>query len=110
MLTAFYMLTARTIFRDRLDAMARPFIRKGLQLPSLLIRPMSKRWGSYTASGRIILNLDLVRAGPLLIDYVICHELTHGFHADHGKEWRDLLSTVMPDWQSRKACLETLLR
>jgi predicted metal-dependent hydrolase len=34
-----------------------------------------------------------------LIDYVICHELTHGFHADHGKEWQNLLSTVMPDWE-----------
>jgi hypothetical protein len=110
LLTAFYASTARTIFRDRLAAMAHPFIRKGLPLPSLLIRPMSKRWGSYTASGRIILNLDLARAGPLLIDYVICHELTHGFYSDHGKEWRDLLSTVMPDWESRKARLEALLR
>lgn len=110
LLTAFYALTARSIFPYRLDAMARPFIRKGLQLPSLLIRPMSKRWGSYTASGRIILNLDLVRASPRLIDYVICHELTHGFYLDHGKNWRDLLSTVMPDWESRKARLEALLR
>jgi predicted metal-dependent hydrolase len=32
-----------------------------------------------------------------MIDYVICHELAHAFNADHGKEWRDLLCTVMPD-------------
>jgi predicted metal-dependent hydrolase len=110
LLRAFYALTARSIFQDRLDGMARPFIRKGLHLPCLLIRPMSKRWGSYTASGRIVLNLDLVRASPLLIDYVICHELTHGFYPDHGKDWRELLSTVMPDWEGRKARLEALLR
>jgi hypothetical protein len=71
---------------------------------------MSKRWGSYTPSGKIILNVDLVRASPLLIDYVICHELAHAFYPDHGKDWRDLVSTVMPDWESRKARLEALLR
>src|SRR5580693_3692216 len=37
---------------------------------------------SYTRSGRIVLNVDLIRASPMLIDYVICHELTHAFHSD----------------------------
>jgi predicted metal-dependent hydrolase len=110
LLMAFYSVAARSIFRERLDAMAPPFVRRGLQVPPLIIRPMKKRWGSYTPSGRIALNVDLVRASPLLIDYVICHELAHAFHADHGKEWQNLLSTVMPDWESRKARLEALLR
>lgn len=110
LLMAFYGLTAKGVFPERLAAVAPPFIRKGLERPALIIRQMSKRWGSYTASGRIALNVDLVRASPLLIDYVICHELAHGFHADHGKGWRDLLFTVMPDWESRKASLEALLR
>jgi predicted metal-dependent hydrolase len=110
LLMAFYALTAKSVFRERLEAMAPPFVRKGLELPGLIIRPMLKRWGSYTAAGRIALNIDLVRASPMLIDYVICHELAHGFHADHGKEWRDLLYTVMPDWESRKASLEAFLR
>jgi len=98
------------VFRDRLTVMAPPFIRRGLELPALVIRMMTKRWGSFTAGGRIVLNVDLVRASPLLIDYVICHELAHGFHHDHGKGWKDLLSTVMPDWESRKARLESVLR
>ncbi len=71
---------------------------------------MSKRWGSYTPKGRIVLNVDLVRASPILIDYVICHELAHAFYPDHGKEWRNLFDTVMPDWESRKARLEAFLR
>jgi predicted metal-dependent hydrolase len=104
------MSTARTIFRERLEAMAPPFLRKGMTFPSLMILAMSKRWGSYTTSGRIVLNVDLVRASPSLIDYVICHELAHGFYGDHGKEWKSLLSTVMPDWESRKERLELLLR
>jgi hypothetical protein len=46
----------------------------------------------------------------MLIDYVICHELAHAFHPDHGAEWRKLLESVMPDWEMRKASLEALLR
>jgi predicted metal-dependent hydrolase len=65
--------------------------------------------GAATAAGRIVLNVDLVRASPLLIDYVICHELAHAFHRDHGKGWRHLLSTVMPDWEARKERLESSL-
>ena len=49
--------------------------------------------------------MDLVRASPPLIDYVICHELTHGFYPDHGKDWRGLLSTVMPDWEAGRPLL-----
>jgi predicted metal-dependent hydrolase len=56
------------------------------------------------------LNVDLVRAGPHLIDYVICHELAHAFYGNHGGEWQDLLSSVMPDWKQRKSQLEAMLR
>ena len=75
-----------------------------------MIRRMSKRWGSYTPSGRIILNVDLVRVSPALIDYVICHELAHAFHPDHGMKWRNLFNSVMPDWEDRKSRLEAFLR
>ena len=110
LLTAFYAVAARKVFQDRLDAVAAPFLRKGLKRPSLVIRKMTKRWGSYTPKGRIVLNVDLVRASPAQIDYVICHELTHAFHPDHGKEWRNMLSNIMPDWEVRKFMLETQLR
>jgi len=52
----------------------------------------------------------MVRASPILIDYVICHELAHAFYPDHGKEWRNLFDMIMPDWESRKARLEAFLR
>ena len=110
LLATFYAATAKGVFRERLSAVAPPFVRKGMELPGLIVRTMTKRWGSFTAGGSIVLNVDLVRASPLLIDYVICHELAHAFHPDHGKGWRDLLSTIMPDWESRKARLEAVLR
>jgi predicted metal-dependent hydrolase len=110
LLTAFYTVEARSLFSERLGAILPPFQRRGLKRPRLVIRRMTKRWGSYTARGNITLNLDLVRACPDLIDYVIAHELAHSFHGDHGEEWRNLLSSVMPDWEERKTALEMTLR
>lgn len=110
LLQTFYRLKAREVLRQRFEIVLEPFVRKGLRRPSLVIRPMSKRWGSYTPSGRVVLNIDLVRASPRLIDYVICHELAHAFYPDHGHEWRALLETVMPDWKKRKDELEAALR
>ncbi|QPA25815.1 M48 family metallopeptidase [Brucella anthropi] len=110
LLQAFYRLRAREVFRQRFDIVLKPFVRRGLRRPSLVIRPMAKRWGSYTPSGRVVLNIDLVRASPRLIDYVICHELAHAFYPDHGDGWRELLKTVMPDWEERKQALEAALR
>lgn len=110
LLQAFYRLKAREVLRQRFDIVLEPFVRRGLRRPSLVIRPMEKRWGSYTPSGRVLLNIDLVRASPGLIDYVICHELAHAFFPDHGDGWRDLLKTMMPDWEERKEMLEAALR
>jgi hypothetical protein len=109
LLTAFYAITARCLFSERLDSVASPFIRRGLRKPEIIIRRLTKRWGSLSPKGRIVLNIDLVRASPMMIDYVISHELAHAFHPDHGKEWQSLLDTVMPDWKARKASLEKLL-
>lgn len=110
LLQSFYTLTARAIFQQRFEVVAEPFIRKGLKRPVLVIRTMSKRWGSFTPKGRVVLNVDLVRASPRLIDYVICHELAHAFFPDHGDGWRSLLGTIMPDWEKRKVQLEEALR
>jgi len=110
LLQTFYRLRAREVLRQRFEIVLEPFVRKGLRRPSLVIRPMAKRWGSYTPSGRVLLNTDLVRAQMRLIDYVICHELAHAFYPDHGDGWRALLETVMPDWKERKEELEAALR
>lgn len=110
LLQSFYRLKAREVLRQRFDIVLEPFVRRGLRRPSLVIRPMAKRWGSYTPRGRVLLNIDLVRASPGLIDYVICHELAHAFFPDHGDGWRKLLKTVMPDWEKRKEVLEAALR
>lgn len=101
-----YRLQAHRFMPERLRVVLPPFERQGMDRPQLIIREMTHRWGSYTAKGNLVLNADLVRASPSLIDYVIAHELAHALHADHGPEWEALLTRVMPEWRNRKDELE----
>lgn len=110
LLDAFYSIQAKSTFSARTMEVLPAFERKGLRQPKLVVRRMTKRWGSYTTAGTLVLNVDLVRADPISIDYVICHELAHAFFPDHGNGWRKLLDSVMPDWQRRKDLLERKLR
>jgi predicted metal-dependent hydrolase len=67
---------------------------------------MVKRWGSFSQRGVIYLNPELIKAPSHCIDYVVTHELCHLRHPNHTKSFYNLLSSVIPDWQMRKARLE----
>jgi predicted metal-dependent hydrolase len=109
LLRHWYGLQSHRIFPIRLDVAAPPFLRLGVVKPRLIVRPMSQRWGSFTAKGNLVLNSELAQASPHLIDYVIAHELAHALHPDHGPNWQGLLTQTMPDWRKRKDDLERQL-
>lgn len=109
LLNHYYRLEAHQEFPLRLQQLAPLFASEGMDVPKLVIRPMTKRWGSYTPKGSLVLNLDLIRAPIRCIDYVIVHELAHAFEPDHGPSWRRLMDKAMPDWRDRKQQLETKL-
>jgi predicted metal-dependent hydrolase len=81
----------------------------GCQPPLPIFRSMPRRWGSWSRSGRISLNPELIRAPTACIDYVITHELIHLIHPHHGAAFYELLETLMPDWRNRKQRLERTL-
>jgi glyoxylate carboligase len=62
--------------------------------PVLVMRSMSRRWGSYNGLGRVLLNPDLIRAPTACIDYVITHELVHILHPNHGQKFYELLESL----------------
>lgn len=74
--------------------------------PGFSLRRMSKRWGSFTSTGRILLNPELLAAPVDCIDYVIIHELCHVKYPHHQKDFYQMLGTVLPDWKKRKERLE----
>lgn len=77
--------------------------------PKLVIRRMSRRWGSCTPNKMIILNPEIIKAPSKCIDYVVIHELCHIIHPNHSQSFYDLQNKVMPDNAKWKLRLETLL-
>ena len=102
---------ARAVFAERLEKVLPRFHDPDIVRPrSVTIRRLSKRWGSMTAGGGLILNLDLINAPTPSIDYVLVHELCHRLEHHHGRSFWELLERVMPDWLERKAKLEATAR
>jgi predicted metal-dependent hydrolase len=104
-LEAWYRTQALTIFSERLLLVCQRF--PGiLAAPELRLRKMRRRWGSCSRSGRVTLNVDLVKLPLTLIDYVIAHELCHLSEFNHGQKFYRLLQHVMPDWKQREVLLK----
>lgn len=111
LLEAWRRQRARIVFSERLEKVLPRFHDPDIVRPhSVTVRQLSKRWGSMTASGRLILNLDLIDAPTQSIDYVLVHELCHRLEHHHGPAFWQLLEQVMPDWVERKSKLEAAVR
>jgi len=78
-----------------------------LDPPKVTIRHQLKRWGSCTKDGALNINLLIVMAPMVLVEYVVAHELCHLRHKDHSSEFWNLLRLVMPDYELRKERLRT---
>ncbi len=103
-LREWYYGRAREIFAKRFLEMAKKFDFKFE--PILVIRKMEKKWGSFTAKRKIILNPKLIEASRECIDYVIVHELCHFKYRDHSNKFYRLLESKMPNWEKVKEKLE----
>ncbi len=109
MLSDWYKSRALVIFSRRLEECYKRAAKLNVPFPRLRLRKMIKRWGSCSKSGDILLNTLLVRAPLFCIDYVLMHELCHLKVHTHNNGYFKLLSKCMPDWEKRKARLETVL-
>lgn len=105
-LDGWYRQRATIVFNELLREVLPKFKRYKVAMPRLKIRSMSKRWGSCTTSGKIILNTELIKAPKGSIEYVITHEFCHLVHRNHTKEFQNLQSRIMPDWRKWKERLE----
>lgn len=109
LLDEWYIRKAMGKFRERLEHCLPYFKRPALPQPRLQIKRLKRRWGSLSAKGVLILNIDLIRSPIECIDYVIVHELCHIQYKDHGPDFYKLLEKIMPDWKNRKHKLELTL-
>ena len=108
LLQTWYYTRAKVVLSQLFSQQFVLFNRFQLEKPTLVIKPMEKRWGSCTTGGKIILNVELIKAPVSCIIYVILHELCHLVHHNHSLAFYSLLESFMPDWRRWKQLLETM--
>jgi predicted metal-dependent hydrolase len=106
LLHAWYRARADILFNDRLLVCHQRAASEGIPLPTLTIRKMRSRWGSYSFRGRVTLNLWLILAPVECLDYVILHELCHYKVRRHGPQFWRLLTRLVPDCRLRRKELD----
>ena len=98
-----YRTQAIEIIKERSIVCHRMMGDEGIPLPPITIRSMKTRWGSYSyRTGRISLNLNLIKTPPSCLDYVIIHELCHIRVRHHGPDFWRMVSRYCPDYLSER--------
>lgn len=93
---------ARRIFEERCAEFAPKL---GVKVRRMRLSSAQTRWGSASADGSIHLNWRLVHFGLPVIDYVVAHELAHLREMNHSAAFWEVVRSVIPDLEDRKAQL-----
>lgn len=70
-----------------------------LKLGGLLVKSQRTRWASCSAQKNLSLNTKLLFLSPVLVRYVIIHELCHTVHMNHGNEFWRLVAVYEPSYK-----------
>lgn len=92
--------SAKVILSRRLAEIAATY---SLHYNKFRVSGAKTRWGSCSARKNINLNWKLVLGPQQIMDYVICHELSHLVHMNHSKTFWAHVATMHPQYkESRK--------
>lgn len=69
-----------------------------IEVQSIYLRPMTKKWASCSTSGHLNFNYELLKIDKTLGEYVIVHELLHFRVPNHGPLWKSYMNAYLPDW------------
>ncbi|MBA7572922.1 hypothetical protein ES708_14709 [subsurface metagenome] len=109
LLTKWYKEHTTKYFEKKFNQLIPHFGFDSVDKSTLVIKRMSKRWGSCTPGGKVIVNPEIIKASSKCIEYVFIHELCHIKHPHHGKEFYSLQEKIMPDWKRWKDRLERIM-
>ena len=62
----------------------------------ITVRDTRSRWGSCTARGQLNFSWRLILAPPLVLDYLVAHEMAHLREMNHSARFWDLVGSLCP--------------
>jgi predicted metal-dependent hydrolase len=77
----------------------------GLTIRRWRLSSAATRWGSCTSDGNIMLNWRLIHFTPMVIDYVIAHEIAHLREMNHSQDFWSEVEQLYPDFHLAKNIL-----
>lgn len=79
----------------------------GKKVKSVTIKDTRSRWGSCTTSGHINYNWRICLAPPEVINYLVCHEVSHLKHPDHSLGFWNCVAELCPEYKETRRWLKT---
>ncbi len=97
----------RTILRKRVEPLIQQWQEQIGVTPTYIgIKRMKTKWGSCNpSSGRIWLNLELVKKPPECLEFIIVHELIHLLERHHNERFKGLMHKHLPKWPEQRRTL-----
>jgi predicted metal-dependent hydrolase len=80
----------------------------GVTFNIIAVRRQKTRWGSCSKKGNLNFNYKIVFLPEELQDYLVVHELCHIKEFNHGKDFWNLVRTLVPDFMQKKAELKKI--
>lgn len=77
----------------------------GAKLGAVSIRDTHSRWGSCNSDGDLSFAWRLVFAPPMVLHYVIGHEVAHLVHMNHSPAFWRVVEQLCPHWQEARQWL-----
>jgi predicted metal-dependent hydrolase len=96
---------ARQKFRARILEWA---AKLEVKATAIYIRPMRRKWASYSTAGTLSFNDELISMPRALGDYVIVHELLHFSVPNHGKLWKSLMRAHLGPYEKYEEQLRAI--
>ncbi|GAW92769.1 M48 metallopeptidase family protein [Calderihabitans maritimus] len=72
--------------------------RIGVEPREIHLRPMKRKWGSCSSSGRLTFNTELLTKPAAFRAEIIVHELLHLKIPNHGRLFRAVLKSYLAKW------------
>ncbi|MFC6049880.1 M48 family metallopeptidase, partial [Methylobacterium hispanicum] len=72
----------------------------------ITLRDTRSRWGSCTARGELNFSWRLILAPPLVLDYLVAHEMAHLREMNHSDRFWRLVGELCPNVDAAEAWLK----